>query len=74
MQLLKCGIKLCNIAAHNEGVTDLSYIKKLDVLATSGVDSLGYSAFVLSFLLSFAELAYFQYAAGNSGKLKICVH
>jgi hypothetical protein len=27
-----------------EGVTGISYIKKLDVLASSGVDSLGYCA------------------------------
>ncbi len=44
-QLLKCGIRLCNISAHEEGVTDISYIHKLDVLATSGVDSLGYFVF-----------------------------
>ena len=39
--MFRNGIKLCNIAAHNEGVTELSYMKKLDILASSGVDSLG---------------------------------
>ncbi len=55
MQLLKCGIRLCNIAAHNEGVTDIAYIKKLDVLATSGVDSIGCHGLLIMYFQHFYD-------------------
>jgi hypothetical protein len=55
-----------------EGVTGISYIKKLDVLASSGVDSLGYCAVAILFQVSLAVYACIQVFAGNFGKLKIC--